>query len=81
MPRICTIRAGELGTKDVEMIVTILTSPEQFNIPNYYLNRRRDRKTNKDIQVCALAKLSSFIFVLYDGSCALMSNLFCIAWC
>eukprot|EP00471_Norrisiella_sphaerica_P007563 CAMPEP_0184491626 /NCGR_PEP_ID=MMETSP0113_2-20130426/20891_1 /TAXON_ID=91329 /ORGANISM="Norrisiella sphaerica, Strain BC52" /LENGTH=155 /DNA_ID=CAMNT_0026876063 /DNA_START=24 /DNA_END=491 /DNA_ORIENTATION=- len=44
-------RAGELSQEEIDTIVTILSQPDQFNIPDWFLNRQRDRKTNKMLQL------------------------------
>mmetsp|Transcript_4887 Transcript_4887/g.6448 ORF Transcript_4887/g.6448 Transcript_4887/m.6448 type:complete len:156 (+) Transcript_4887:58-525(+) len=44
-------RAGELTSDEIDQIVTILQNPDQFDIPDWFLNRQRDRKTNKMMQI------------------------------
>merc|ERR1719189_2270929 len=41
-------RAGELTKEDLKQIQYIIAQPKNFRIPLYFLNRRRDYKTNKD---------------------------------
>lgn len=40
-------RAGELSEDEIEKIKTIIQNPLQFNIPNWFLNRQKDRKEGK----------------------------------
>jgi len=44
-------RAGELTTDEINKIVAVLTSPLQFKIPFYMLNRQRDIKDGKSCHV------------------------------
>ncbi|RAL12569.1 40S ribosomal protein uS13 [Aspergillus homomorphus CBS 101889] len=44
-------RAGELTTEELERVVTILQSPEQYKIPAWFLNRQRDITDGKNSQV------------------------------
>merc|ERR1712018_203880 len=46
-------RAGELSEGEVEKIVTIMQSPRQYKIPNWFLNRQKDIKDGKTNQVMA----------------------------
>jgi len=46
-------RAGELSTEEIEKIVTIMTHPRQFKIPNWMLNRQKDIKDGKYSQIIA----------------------------
>lgn len=46
-------RAGELSADEIEKIVTILTHPRQFKIPDWFLNRRKDPRDGKFSQVIA----------------------------
>ena len=46
-------RAGELNEKEVDDIKAIIASPNQFDIPDWFLNRQRDRKDGKTYQVTA----------------------------
>merc|ERR1712216_94423 len=46
-------RAGELTKKQLQKICVIIANPKQHNIPDHFLNRRRDRKTNKDNHIHA----------------------------
>jgi len=40
-------RAGELTEEEIENIKTIIANPRQFNIPDWFLNRQKDRKNGK----------------------------------
>ncbi|KEG02192.1 40S ribosomal protein S18, putative [Plasmodium chabaudi chabaudi] len=48
-----TKRAGELTTEEINNIVHIMSSPSQFKIPDWFLNRRRDIKDGKNLHVIA----------------------------
>eukprot|EP00823_Brevimastigomonas_motovehiculus_P006964 TRINITY_DN5989_c0_g1_i1.p1 TRINITY_DN5989_c0_g1~~TRINITY_DN5989_c0_g1_i1.p1 ORF type:complete len:170 (-),score=45.59 TRINITY_DN5989_c0_g1_i1:70-543(-) len=48
-------RAGELTEEDLEKIKTVITNPRQFNIPEWFLNRQKDRKTGQYMQVVSTA--------------------------
>ena len=41
-------RAGELSEEEVERIITIISNPRQYKIPDYFLNRQKDIKDGKD---------------------------------
>ena len=44
-------RAGELSEEEVERLVTIISNPRQFKIPNWFLNRQKDIRDGKYSQV------------------------------
>ena len=44
-------RAGELTEEEIENIKAIISNPLQFNIPEWFLNNRKDRKDGKTYQV------------------------------
>jgi ribosomal protein S13 len=44
-------RAGELSQTEIDKIVTVVTHPRQFKIPNWFLNRQKDVKDGKFSQV------------------------------
>nr|AIU94815.1 40S ribosomal protein [Phragmatopoma lapidosa] len=44
-------RAGELSDEEVEKIITIMTNPRQYKIPDWFLNRQKDIKDGKFSQV------------------------------
>ena len=46
-----TKRAGELSEEEVDRIVTIIASPRQYKIPDWFLNRQKDIKDGKYSQV------------------------------
>jgi len=46
-------RAGELSTEEIEKIIAIIQNPQDFNIPSWFLNRRRDFVTGGNTQVVA----------------------------
>merc|ERR1739838_263319 len=44
-------RAGEMTEEEVEKIVTIMSNPRQYKIPDWFLNRQKDIKDGKYTQV------------------------------
>eukprot|EP00640_Fibrocapsa_japonica_P007771 CAMPEP_0113939846 /NCGR_PEP_ID=MMETSP1339-20121228/6075_1 /TAXON_ID=94617 /ORGANISM="Fibrocapsa japonica" /LENGTH=153 /DNA_ID=CAMNT_0000943467 /DNA_START=83 /DNA_END=544 /DNA_ORIENTATION=- /assembly_acc=CAM_ASM_000762 len=44
-------RAGELTADEIEKIVAIIQNPKQFKIPMWFLNRQKDFKTGKYMQI------------------------------
>ncbi|KAH9395680.1 PREDICTED: 40S ribosomal protein S18 [Rhagoletis zephyria] len=44
-------RAGELSEEEVERLITIISNPRQFKIPNWFLNRQKDIRDGKFSQV------------------------------
>lgn len=44
-------RAGELTEDEVEKLVTIITNPRQYKIPDWFLNRQKDIKDGKYSQI------------------------------
>jgi len=40
-------RAGELSDDEVEKVVTIMSNPRQYKIPDWFLNRQKDIKDGK----------------------------------
>ncbi|XP_042862049.1 40S ribosomal protein S18 isoform X3 [Penaeus japonicus] len=44
-------RAGEMTEEEVEKIVTIMSNPRQYKIPDWFLNRQKDIKDGKYGQV------------------------------
>ncbi|KAL8445978.1 hypothetical protein Emag_004943 [Eimeria magna] len=46
-------RAGELSNDEISKIVAIVTSPTQFSIPSWFLNRQKDVKDGKSRHVAA----------------------------
>merc|ERR1712098_21349 len=43
-------RAGELSEEEVERIITIISNPRQYKIPDWFLNRQKDIKDGKTTQ-------------------------------
>lgn len=43
-------RAGELTQEKLEEVIAIVSNPKAFKIPEWFLNRQRDWKTNKASQ-------------------------------
>jgi len=50
-------RAGELTPDEIERMVAILQNPRQFKIPDWMLNRQRDRVDGKSSQLVSNAIL------------------------
>ncbi|XP_041370661.1 40S ribosomal protein S18 [Gigantopelta aegis] len=48
-----TKRAGELSEEEVERIITVMSNPRQYKIPDWFLNRQKDVKDGKYGQVLA----------------------------
>merc|ERR1711911_340448 len=46
-----TKRAGELSDEEVEKLITIMATPRQYKIPDWFLNRQKDIKDGKFSQV------------------------------
>merc|ERR1719180_353703 len=44
-------RAGELSDEEVERIITVMTNPRQYKIPDWFLNRQKDIKDGRFSQV------------------------------
>ncbi|CAD6891917.1 unnamed protein product [Tilletia laevis] len=44
-------RAGQLNSDELERIVTILQNPQEFKIPDWFLNRQRDFTDGKTFQL------------------------------
>merc|ERR1712170_1877 len=42
-----TKRAGELSDEEVEKVITIMSNPRQYKIPDWFLNRQKDVKDGK----------------------------------
>merc|ERR1712199_88241 len=41
-------RPGELTNDEIERLVTVIQNPQQFKIPKWMLNRRKDHKDGQD---------------------------------
>merc|ERR1711909_257954 len=46
-----TKRAGELSEEEIDRVITIMTNPRQYKIPDWFLNRQKDIKDGKYSQV------------------------------
>ena len=44
-------RAGELTEEEVDRVLTIVSNPRQYKIPDWFLNRQKDIKDGKYTQV------------------------------
>lgn len=51
-------RAGECSEEEVEKIITIMSNPRQYKIPDWFLNRQKDIIDGKYSQVGGL-----FVFI------------------
>lgn len=45
------VKLGSLTESDVQKIEKIIKDPSSYGIPFYFLNRRKDRETGKDIHI------------------------------
>ena len=43
-------RAGQLTAEEIEKIQQVLANPRQYNIPDWFLNRKKDIKDGKYLQ-------------------------------
>lgn len=46
-------RAGELTEEELDRIRAVMDSPLEFNIPLWFLNRRKDRKSGENLHLIA----------------------------
>ncbi|OXA42723.1 40S ribosomal protein S18 [Folsomia candida] len=46
-------RAGELSEEEVDKVITIMSNPRQYKIPDWFLNRQKDIKDGKYSQIVA----------------------------
>jgi small subunit ribosomal protein S18e len=44
-------RAGSLTNEEIEKLVAIISNPKQFKVPNWFVNRQKDRVSGKTTQV------------------------------
>ncbi len=44
-------RAGELSEDEVEKIITVMTNPRQYKVPDWFLNRQKDIEDGKHTQL------------------------------
>jgi small subunit ribosomal protein S18e len=47
------IRAGEMTEGQCNQVAEIIANPEKFNVPRWFLNRQRDYKEGKNMQVAS----------------------------
>jgi small subunit ribosomal protein S18e len=47
------IRAGELNEKQCDAIANIINDPEGHGVPRWFLNRVRDYKEGKNLQMAS----------------------------
>lgn len=50
-----TKRAGELSEDDIDKLVTVMSNPRQYKIPDWFLNRQRDVDDGKCSQIMSNA--------------------------
>ena len=48
-------RAGELSAAELESLMVIVANPRQFRIPDWFLNRQKDYKDGKYVQLTSNA--------------------------
>ncbi|KAK8794328.1 hypothetical protein WA171_001511 [Blastocystis sp. BT1] len=46
-------RAGELSNDEIDRLIAVISSPLQYNIPEWFLNRQKDVETGKYKQIVA----------------------------
>ena len=46
-------RAGEMTDEEVTKIKAIIQNPRQYNVPDWFLNRRKDMKTGNNLHIHA----------------------------
>ena len=46
-------RAGELTEEEITKVKAIIQNPRQYDIPDYFLNRRKDMQTGKHLHLHA----------------------------
>ncbi|KAI3411832.1 ribosomal 40S subunit protein S18B [Globodera pallida] len=44
-------RAGELSEEEMEKLTTVMLNPQQYKIPNWFLNRQKDIRDGKNQQI------------------------------
>ena len=45
--------AGELSNDEIDRLIAVISSPLQYNIPVWFLNRQKDVETGKYKQIVA----------------------------
>lgn len=58
-------RAGECSEEEVEKIITIMSNPRQYKIPDWFLNRQKDIIDGKYNQVSSGPYL---IYIFYNST-------------
>ena len=53
-------RAGELSAAELENIMSIVSAPRTYKVPDWFLNRQRDHKDGKFSQLTASALDTKF---------------------
>ncbi len=49
----CITSAGELSEDNIEELKAIIGAPKVYGIPDFFLNRQKDMKTGKNLQLTA----------------------------
>merc|ERR1739838_799124 len=44
-------RAGELNDDEVDRVITIMQNPRSYEIPDYFLNRQKDKRDGQFVQL------------------------------
>ena len=73
-------RAGELTEEEVERVVTIMQNPRQYKIPDWFLNRQKDRKDGKYGQVSGLMAVGCVNRVLWMRVDGFSSSFVAVMW-
>jgi hypothetical protein len=50
---LCVTSAGELSEDNIEELKAIIGAPKVYGIPDFFLNRQKDMKTGKNLQLTA----------------------------
>lgn len=73
-------RAGELTEEEVDRVVTIMQNPRQYKIPDWFLNRQKDRKDGKYGQVSGLMTVGCVNRVLWMRVDSFLSGFVAVMW-
>merc|ERR1712129_366674 len=58
---------GELSQEEIEKVKAIIQNPRQYNIPDWFLNRRKDMQTGKPLHLHAHQLAAKFREDLKSG--------------
>merc|ERR1739843_8590 len=56
-----TKRAGELTEEEVEKVVTIMQNPRTYKIPDWFLNRQKDKRDGTFSQLFLMVLTTNFL--------------------